>query len=347
MSTPMVETRKVTKRFGSLSAVAGVSITVEAGELFTLLGPSGCGKTTLLRLVAGFESPSEGTVWLDGRDVTREPPYQRAVNTVFQSYALFPHLSVGENVAFGLKMRGLGRAEREARVREYLSLVSLTGFEGRRPATLSGGQCQRVALARALVCRPRVLLLDEPLSALDARMRRAMQIELKQLQQRIGITFVLVTHDQEEALAISDRIAVLQDGRVEQVGKTAEVYARPRTRFVATFLGEANVMEATVSWSEGQRARARAGEFEFELSVDARPGSNLIIAVRPERVLLTSDGSVRARVEDVVFHGASEDIKLRTEGGATIRATTAARAVAVGDVVGIEIRQEDVVLVSE
>ncbi|MBM3855007.1 MAG: ATP-binding cassette domain-containing protein, partial [Verrucomicrobia bacterium] len=222
-----VELREVTKRFGAVEAVAGVSLEIAAGEFLTLLGPSGCGKTTLLRLIAGFEAPTSGTIWLSGQDVTPLPPYRRPVNQVFQSYALFPHLTVWENVAFGLRMQRVPAAEIKERVRQALELVSLTGLDARPPHQLSGGQKQRVALARAVVCRPQVLLLDEPLSAIDAKLRHAMQLELKRLQRQIGITFVFVTHDQEEALTMSDRIALVNRGRLEQVGRPPEIYTRP------------------------------------------------------------------------------------------------------------------------
>ncbi len=235
-----VELVDVTKRFGDVAAVDGIDLTVQPGEFLSLLGPSGCGKTTTLRLIAGFERPDEGEVRIGGRDVSRLPAYKREVNTVFQSYALFPHLNVLENVAYGLKQRGLGRRERRTRALEMLELVRLGGFEKRKPRQLSGGQQQRVALARALVMNPRVLLLDEPLGALDLKVRKELQIELKRIQEEVGITFVYVTHDQEEALAMSDRVAVMNQGRIEQLGPPGEIYDRPATEFVAGFIGDTN-----------------------------------------------------------------------------------------------------------
>ena len=242
-----VRLRGVHRRYGEVRAVDGVDLELRDGEFFSLLGPSGSGKTTCLRMIAGFERPNEGTIELHGRDVTDVPPYERDVNTVFQDYALFPHLSVGENVAYGLRIRKTPAAERERRVAEALELVRLPDLASRKPAQLSGGQRQRVALARALVNRPRVLLLDEPLGALDLKLRQEMQVELKAIQQRVGITFVFVTHDQEEALALSDRLAVFSRGRIEQIGVPTEVYERPATRFVAGFVGGSNLLEGDVA----------------------------------------------------------------------------------------------------
>jgi ABC-type Fe3+/spermidine/putrescine transport system ATPase subunit len=240
VQTPDVELLGVVKRFGDVVAVDAIDLAVRSGEFLSLLGPSGCGKTTTLRLLAGFERPDEGEVRIGGHDVSRLPPYKRDVNTVFQSYALFPHLSVRDNVAYGLKQRGLTRKERHARAREMLELVRLGGFEGRKPRQLSGGQQQRVALARSLVMQPRVLLLDEPLGALDLKVRKELQIELKRIQEEVGITFVYVTHDQEEALAMSNRVAVMNHGRIEQLGSPREIYDHPATEFVARFIGDTN-----------------------------------------------------------------------------------------------------------
>ena len=245
--TAAVSFQGVSRHFGPVRAVDDVHLDIAEGEFFAMLGPSGSGKTTCLRLVAGFERPDAGAVSLFGQDVTLVPPYRRQVNTVFQDYALFPHLSVLDNVAYGLMIGGMGRRERRAKAEEALAMVALPGFGGRRPSQLSGGQRQRVALARALVNRPRVLLLDEPLGALDLKLREAMQDELKALQRRVGITFVLVTHDQGEALSMADRVAVFNDGRIQQVGAPAEVYARPATRFVADFVGSSNVLTPEMS----------------------------------------------------------------------------------------------------
>jgi putative spermidine/putrescine transport system ATP-binding protein len=231
------------KRFGEFTAVAGITLDMPSGEFFSLLGPSGCGKTTTLRMIAGFERPSEGQILLDGVDMAQTPPHKRNVNTVFQNYALFPHLTVEENVAFGLKYKNVSKQEMRERVARSLELVALTGFEKRRPGQLSGGQQQRVALARALILNPAVLLLDEPLGALDAKLRKRLQIELKALQEEVGITFVYVTHDQEEALTMSDRIAVFNRGRIDQVGPPAEVYEHPESEFIAGFVGVSNVIE--------------------------------------------------------------------------------------------------------
>jgi putative spermidine/putrescine transport system ATP-binding protein len=279
-SAPAVRFTGVTKRFGEVVAVDDVDLEVRAGEFFSMLGPSGSGKTTCLRMIAGFEIPTEGRIELQGVDVTETPPYVRDVNTVFQDYALFPHMTVGQNVEYGLMVRRVPPAERRARAAEALRLVRLEGFEGRRPSQLSGGQRQRVALARALVNQPSVLLLDEPLGALDLKLRQQMQIELKAIQQRVGLTFIYVTHDQEEALNMSDRLAVLSQGRIEQVGTPADVYERPSTSFVAGFVGVSNVLE-------GAPARSITGEegaFTIRpekirmLEPDDRPGSDEIEA---------------------------------------------------------------------
>jgi spermidine/putrescine transport system ATP-binding protein len=271
------------KRFADVAAVDGVNTEIEPGEFYSLLGPSGCGKTTTLRLIAGFEQPTSGKVLLDGVDMAHTPPHKRNVNTVFQSYALFPHLNVQDNVAFGLRFQNVPKADARRRALEALELVRLTGFEKRKPSQLSGGQQQRVALARALILSPAVLLLDEPLGALDAKLRKALQVELKALQEEIGITFVYVTHDQEEALTMSDRIAVMSDGRVEQTGSPREIYEAPETAYVADFLGVSNLMDARCEGS----GRVALGEFELQASegsIDAR--GEVKLTIRPERIRL-------------------------------------------------------------
>src|SRR5688572_553282 len=254
---PMIEIRRVSKRFGAFTAVNDISLTIQAGEFITLLGPSGCGKTTLLRLLAGFETPDEGAVFLDGEDVSHVPPYRRSVNQVFQSYALFPHMTVKENVGFGLRMQNVPATEANNRIKDALASVSLSEQADKLPHQMSGGQRQRVALARAIVCRPKVLLLDEPLSALDAKLRHGMQLELKHLQRKLGLTFVFVTHDQEEALTMSDRIAIINKGRIEQLGNATEIYHRPKTPFAADFIGQANLLSGTIILRDATTATLR------------------------------------------------------------------------------------------
>src|SRR5512134_3756958 len=254
----------LSKRFADVTAVDHLDLVIAGGEFFSLLGPSGCGKTTTLRMIAGFEQPSEGRILLDGVDVAYTPPHKRNVNTVFQNYALFPHLNVFDNVAFGLRRAKRPKSEVKERALQALELVQLGGFEGRKPSQLSGGQQQRVALARALVLNPSVLLLDEPLGALDAKLRKTLQIELKSLQREVGITFIYVTHDQEEALTMSDRLAVMSNGRVEQVGTPSEVYEEPATAYVADFLGVSNLMDASAAGSTSDgRGKVRIGDFEL------------------------------------------------------------------------------------
>lgn len=324
----MIEIRNLTKRFGALTAVDDVSLTVRAGEFLTLLGPSGCGKTTLLRLLSGFETPDAGSIRIAGEEVAHLAPYRRNVNQVFQSYALFPHLTVRENIAFGLRMARTSKAEIARRVAEAVELVALGGMEERRPHQLSGGQRQRVALARALVPGPSVLLLDEPLSALDAKLRLQMRTELKRLQKRLGMTFVLVTHDQEEALTLSDRVAVFNRGRLEQLGEPVEIYHRPLTSFVADFLGEANLMPAEFSGRD--RARLRGG-MELRLPVGAWPTGveRALVSVRPEKVCIEHsplDGVENifpAVIVEEVFQGALDRLVVRTDDGANLVALVA------------------------
>jgi len=312
--THAIELQRARRTFGSVVALDGVSLAIAQGEFFALLGPSGSGKTTCLRLIAGFDRPDDGRILLDGRDVTDSPPYQRNVNTVFQDYALFPHMTVAENVAYGPRVRGVAAADRRKRALEMLDLVRLGEFGDRRPNQLSGGQKQRVALARALVNQPRVLLLDEPLGALDLKLREEMQAELKGLQQRLGITFVFVTHDQGEALSMADRVAVFSEGRVEQLDTPRELYARPRTAFVANFVGSANVLDA-----------ALAGRLT---------GREAAFAIRPELIeILPVEASVPAELlvcegtlEDVLYHGASSRCHVRVAGDTVLAVARAESA---------------------
>jgi spermidine/putrescine ABC transporter ATP-binding subunit len=285
-TTHDVELRSVTKRYGSLVAVDEISLQVRHGEFLSLLGPSGCGKTTTLRMISGSEQPDAGEILIGGRDAVGIPPYRRDVNTVFQQYALFPHMSILDNVSYGLKQRRMSKKERYARAHEALDLVKLTGRDQHRPAQLSGGQQQRVALARALVMSPRVLLLDEPLGALDLKLRREMQIELKRIQQQVGITFVYVTHDQGEALSMSDRIAVMSNGRIEQLGDPREIYDHPSTAFVADFIGDMNFLEAVVvSTADGTFTADAGGSVVVRGRGTATPGTRARLGIRPERLL--------------------------------------------------------------
>jgi spermidine/putrescine transport system ATP-binding protein len=305
-----VELSAVTKRFGEFVAVDDLSLDIYEGEFFSLLGPSGCGKTTTLRMIAGFEEPTEGGISVDGDQMRGVPPYRRPVNTVFQSYAIFPHLNVFDNVAFGLRRSGVKGEELHKRVTDACEMVQLSGFEKRKPSMLSGGQQQRVALARALVNHPEVLLLDEPLGALDLKLRKEMQLYLKNLQHEVGITFIYVTHDQEEALTMSDRIAVMNEGRVQQVADPPTLYELPRNRFVSDFIGQTNVFSGTVESVSGKRitlstpsgkVEATAGEAEVEVGAEAHA------AVRPEKVRFGSEGDnvSTARIQQLVYLGVS------------------------------------------
>ncbi len=294
---PAVEIVSAVKEYGGVRAVDNVSLRVRQGEFFTLLGPSGCGKTTTLRLIGGFETLTSGRVFIKGRDCSNDPPFSRDTSMVFQDYALFPHMTVAENVAFGLRMRRVPRPERDRRVMEALAQVNLADVAGRKPARLSGGQRQRVALARSLVIRPSVLLLDEPLGALDAKIRRQMQIELKALQVNLGVTFVYVTHDQEEAMIMSDTIAIMRAGRIEQIGRPAEMYMRPRTRFVAAFLGQSNLLEVKVVETAGARVwveHATLGRLACPLPAESgkvTSGGLGYLAVRPEWMAIRAEGT--------------------------------------------------------
>jgi spermidine/putrescine transport system ATP-binding protein len=326
MAGGQIELVSLSKRFDEV-AVDDVDLVVASGEFFSLLGPSGCGKTTTLRLIAGFEQPTAGKVLLDGADVTNVPPNKRNVNTVFQSYALFPFLTVFDNVAFGLRNRGVGKNDRRKRVLEALELVRLTSFEKRRPDQLSGGQQQRVALARALVLDPAVLLLDEPLGALDAKLRRSLKVELKALQERVGITFLYVTHDQEEALTMSDRLAVMRAGKIVQMGPPQAIYDEPADTYVADFLGVSNLMEVTVvERGPGPQCRVRLGECVLAADFGGQDAPDLAHAViRPERVRIEEFGSeganrVPAMVERLVYLGSATQVMLRLAVGAQVQA---------------------------
>jgi len=342
-----VEARAVTKIFGAgadaVRALDNVSLTIGENEFFTLLGPSGCGKTTLLRLIAGFELPSAGDILLGGQSVVHLPPFKRPVNTVFQSYALFPHMTVAENIAFGLEMRGVARAETTKAVEDMLALVKMSGLGGRHSSQLSGGQQQRVALARALANHPRVLLLDEPLSALDLKLRQGMRTELKNLQQKTGITFVFVTHDQEEALTMSDRVAVMEHGRVQQLGTPLDIYERPVNRFVADFIGDTNFLPATVVGADGDFVRCRAaGGIEVRASAATKPAANatVTLALRPEKIVLTAGNHGTVTQSVYIGTDTTYDLRLADDSQLSVRVQNAVDGRAhfkVGDRVGIEV----------
>jgi spermidine/putrescine transport system ATP-binding protein len=325
MSQGEVKLVGLVKRFGEVQAVDGIDLDIPGGEFFSLLGPSGCGKTTTLRLIAGFERPTAGRILLDGVDMAQTPPHRRKVNTVFQSYALFPHLNVFDNVAFGLRFKDVPKQQVRMRVGEVLARVRLEGMEKRRPSQLSGGQQQRVALARALILNPAVLLLDEPLGALDAKLRKALQIELKGLQEQIGITFLYVTHDQEEALTMSDRMAVMSNGHIEQVGSPAEVYDEPANAYVADFLGVSNLMTAQAEGSSDRSCRVRLGDFSLVATKGEVGATGQVrLVIRPERIELephgtTGENRVPGMVERVVYVGATTQVIVRLAPGETVQ----------------------------
>ncbi len=333
-TVPAIELVGIAKKFqsrrGVVTAVESVDLVIGEGEFFSLLGPSGCGKTTTLRMIGGFEEPTQGQILLYGHDVVGVPPNRRDVNMVFQSYALFPHMSVFENVAFGLERKNVDKAEIRRRANEMLELVQLEGKSERRPRELSGGQQQRVALARALVNRPRALLLDEPLAALDLKLRQAMQLELKRIQREVGITFVFVTHDQNEALTMSDRLVVMNAGRIEQLGAPRELYEHPRTRFVAGFIGTSNLLTGTVRELDGSTAILETSGADERLivpeatDVGARVGAPLDVTVRPEKIVIATERpeparcALRGQVSEVVYLGTSTQYSVRTADGAEL-----------------------------
>jgi putrescine transport system ATP-binding protein len=350
-AAPHLRLQRVLKRFapGAQAAVDGVSLAVERGEFFALLGPSGCGKTTLLRLLAGFESPDEGSIFIDGMDMAGVPPYARPVNMMFQSYALFPHMTVAQNVGFGLRQDGVPRSEREVRVRAMLDLVQLGPLARRKPHQLSGGERQRVALARALVQEPKLLLLDEPLAALDRKLREETRVELVRLQRRVGITFLMVTHDQEEAMTVASRVAVMSEGRIIQLGTPSEVYETPLNRFVADFIGAVNLFSGHVAGADGGLllvySREAGGLFAVEHEALAL-GTDLVLALRPEKIALKAapgeGGRNRfaGRIAAIAYRGEASSYEVELANGRMLRATlsnTARRAppFAVGQLVEI------------
>ncbi|TAJ69766.1 MAG: ABC transporter ATP-binding protein [Phenylobacterium sp.] len=326
---PLVRFDGVSKAFGDTVAVKAVDLSIYEGEFFALLGPSGCGKTTLMRMLAGFESPDAGRIMLEGRDIQADPPHRRPVHMMFQAYALFPHLNVAQNIGFGLRRQGMAKAEIAGRVEEMLALVKLEGLGGRRPDQLSGGQRQRVALARALAPRPRILLLDEPMAALDKKLREETQFELMSLQQSLGMTFMIVTHDQDEAMVVADRIAVMREGRIVQAGRPAEIYEAPADRYVAGFIGDVNLFEGRVSAAEGPLLRLQAGDDRFDAEGAAAVGDQVWLAVRPEKIAIHLDppadprNRLAGKILDYGYLGDWTTYLVEVAPGRTIRAARA------------------------
>ena len=329
-ATPFIRIDSLSKSFGSFVAVNDVSLDIYKGELFGLLGGSGCGKTTLLRMLAGFETPSSGSIFIDGVDMTHVPPYERPVNMMFQSYALFPHMTVEKNIAYGLKRDGVARSEIKDRVAEMLKMVELSEFGRRKPSQLSGGQRQRVALARALVKRPKVLLLDEPLAALDKRLREQTQFELMNIQDQLGVTFVVVTHDQEEAMTLSTRIAVMDAGRFIQIGEPAEIYENPASSFIANFIGSANLLAATVVEQQGESLLLQHEASSTQIKVTSKSGNvgdKTILAIRPEKILIEKsplvecDNQLSGTVKEIAYLGKISTYRIETSIGEVIEVT--------------------------
>jgi putrescine transport system ATP-binding protein len=328
---PYVRIDHVTKRFGSFEAVNQVSLDIERGEIFCLLGGSGCGKTTLLRMLAGFEEPTEGAIYIDGVDVTSVPPYERPVNMMFQSYALFPHMTVAQNVAFGLRQDGVSKSDALLKVREMLAMVQLEGYESRKPHQLSGGQRQRVALARALVKRPKLLLLDEPLGALDKKLRERTQFELVNLQEKLGVTFVIVTHDQEEAMTLASRIGVMRSGKILQVGSPTDIYEFPNSRYVADFIGSVNLFDGQLTVDEPDHCRIHCEALGLEVHIDhgvsSAPDALVTVALRPEKIRLSREqpgqveNCVQGRVTGVAYLGDSTRFLIQLDNGTQVQVT--------------------------
>ncbi len=348
-----VSIRKLVKRFGATTAVDAINLEVPRGAFVTFLGPSGCGKTTTLRMIGGFEHPDSGQILIQGEDMGNRPAHRRDTSMVFQNYALFPHMSVADNIGFGLRERKRPKAEIRQRVQEMLELVELPSHGDRKPRQLSGGQQQRVALARSLVIEPTVLLLDEPLGALDLKLRKQMQIELKRIQQQVGITFIYVTHDQEEALTMSDRIVVMNHGRVEQEGTAEEIFEQPRTRFVANFMGAENILDATVADRDGATTRLRLGS-DREVTVPAAlpDGTrNAAVVIRPEKVRLDTEGGWHGRILERVYKGSTMSYLIGLDDGTRITAEVAhddpAHRHVAGDEVMLGCRPEDLVVIPD
>jgi len=351
-----VELKSVIKRFGDVVAVNDVSFQIEKGEFFSLLGPSGCGKTTIMRMVSGFEIPTSGTIEIAGEPMKDRPPFRRPTNLVFQHLALFPHMTVAQNIAFGLEMQGLSKAETTTRVGEMLDLIQLPGYGARRISQLSGGQKQRVAIARALVRQPTVLLLDEPLGALDLKLREQMQLELKRIQREVGTTFVYVTHDQKEAITMSNSVAVMNNGVVEQIGDSNEIYENPKTAFVASFIGETNLFEGRVEAAAGGAVTLASEGIPIRVPGNAAAGARASVSVRPEKIAIASaldelENSFPGTVDDVIYQGSTTSYQVRLAGGRSIAVAVqnveAGLRHGVGDAVMVGWRPERGVLIAE